>query len=96
MQDDEWLTLRQAAERSGKSYTTLYAQVRLGNLPGESRDDPARRKSGGGPIILVRRADLDAYLARQADRQTRAPLTNAERQRRKYARKKANLPSATP
>ncbi|MGH2346547.1 MAG: hypothetical protein ACRDG4_15075 [Chloroflexota bacterium] len=89
MENDDWLTLREAAEQSGKGYTTLYAQARLGNLPTETRHDPALRKSGGGSVIVVRRADLQAYLARITERTARAPLTNAERQRRKYAKKKA-------
>jgi hypothetical protein len=56
--DDKWLTLHEAAVEIGRSYTTLYAQVRLGNLPAETREDPQLRKSGGGSVILVRRTDL--------------------------------------
>ncbi|MGH2391556.1 MAG: hypothetical protein ACRDIE_25450 [Chloroflexota bacterium] len=89
MEDDDWLTLKEAALLSGKGYTTLYSQARLGNLPTETRDDHTLRKSGGGAVIVVRRADLHAYLDRIAERKARDPLSNAERQRRKYAKKKS-------
>ena len=95
MGDGEWLTLRQAAELAGKSYTTLYAQVRLGNLPAETRGDHRLRKSGGGPVIVIRRSDLQVYLDRIAERAARGPLTNTERQRRKYQRKQGKSPSVT-
>ncbi|HVA89718.1 MAG TPA: helix-turn-helix domain-containing protein [Chloroflexota bacterium] len=85
------LTSTQAAALAGISAQAIWQAARMGRLPHEQTKDPTYRRSGGGATLLFRRADVEAYMAQTAATRARRghALTNAERQRRKYAKKKA-------
>jgi len=89
------LTSTQAAALAGVSRHTILMAARTGRLPCEETTDYRLRRSGGGRALLFRRADIETYKV-QADA-TKARighgLSNAERQRRKYAKKKAESSS---
>jgi hypothetical protein len=89
------LTSTQAATLAGVTRQAIYIAARLGRLASQETTDATQRVSGGGKALLFRRADVEAYMAEAATTKGRRGqgLTNAERQRRKYAKKKAESSS---
>jgi hypothetical protein len=92
MTDETLLTTPQAAELAGVSRQALYAAAKMGRIPYQFTEDTSVRASGGGPAMLFRRADVKAYIARATARKAMSGqgMTNAERQARRYAKKKKN------
>jgi hypothetical protein len=75
---------------AGVTRQAIYIAARIGRLPFQETADATLRVSGGGKALLFRRADVEAYMAEAAETKGRhgQGFTNAERQRRKYAKKK--------
>ena len=90
--DEELLTTTQAAAIAGVTKQTIYIAAVRGRIPHQVVNGSAHRAAGGGTTLLIRRADLDAYIAardaRRITRATHAALTGAERARRHYQKKR--------